>query len=219
MIKLVHLFVLPIITVVSYSAIKNIPQKDVAVVNNSVKPDYKPKLINAESVRLDTLSDITYIKKGTIQIGSERLTADEIAWDKRNETLTAKTATLKFANLKTVSDQYIIYDLKKRTYITTKTPGNKIVSNSAAYQLLSALPLRGDSITVSRTLDRTLLLTGKVNLGVDGYFIRAKGISAQNQSNILSAYFAVLYTKDNQVIKADHIDFDVISKEYKIINK
>jgi len=189
-----------------------------STVKNAPKPlsENKPKLISSESVRVDVKADISYIKQGKIEIGEDKLEAEEIAWDARNGLLTAKTATLKLANGKVVSDQYIIYDIKKRSYVTNSTPDNKIHVKSAAYQLLSKLTLTNDSIRVVSTMD-VVAIRADAKINIDGYKLKGNLITCKENSNVLTAHHASLTDRNGKVINAEELQFDILTKAYKII--
>jgi|GEM_PF-592646 len=183
---------------------------------NLAAKSISPKLLSSTDVRLDTKSDIVYIKNGVMEIGVNNLEADEIAWDKRNEKITAKNGKLKLPGVSTVFERYIIYDLKKDSYVTNRTPGNKIHTNSLAYDLLSKLFADDKSAKISKIMDR-VTLGGTIDLTLDGYRITAKVLEAGQNSEKITAHLASLTTKSGVKISGDMIEFDVVSKDYRVI--
>lgn len=178
--------------------------------------DNRPKLISSKSLRVDTKSDISYIKNGTIEIGGDRLSAEEIVWDARNKTLTAKTATLSLATGKIVSDKYIIYDIEKRTYTTNSSAENKIRIKSAAYQLLSRLTIANDSMKLVKVYDMIALMGG-ATINLDNYSLKGRLITGKENSNTLTVHDGTLTDKNGKVVSAEELEFDVATKKYKII--
>ncbi|RZL31950.1 MAG: hypothetical protein EOP00_34530 [Pedobacter sp.] len=174
------------------------------------------RLISSTAIRVDTKSDISYIKNAVMKIGAHDLEADEVAFDKRNKRITAKNGTLKLQNGSKVAERYIIYDLNKGTYITNSTQGNKIHVNSLAYDLLSKLYADFESYKISKIMDR-VVLAGKIDFTLDGFKINASVLEARQNSEKIIAHYASLTTKDGVKVIGDRVEFDAVTKDYKVL--
>jgi len=197
----------------TYKALK---AKGNVVQNTQAKIYPKPIIISSSNITVDTKYDVSYLKKGVISIGENRLTAEEIAFDKRNKKLTAKDAKLTLKSGITVAEKYIIYDVKKGTYITNKTPGNTIQVNSDAYELVTKLKADNDSLKMNTIMDKTLIVSGKVKLNIDKYLFNAKVVTVDKNSNIITAHVATLTTPEGYKISGDKIEYDALLKKYTV---
>lgn len=186
----------------------------VNIVQNRIYP--KPIILSSSNITVDTKYDVSYLKNGVVSIGENRLTAEEIAFDKRNEKLTAKDAKLTLKSGITVAEKYIIYDVKKGTYITNKTPGNTIHVNSDAYELVTKLKADNDSLKMNTIMDKTLIVSGKVKLNIDKYLFNAKVVTVDKNSNIITAHVATLTTPEGYKISGDKIEYDALLKKYTV---
>ena len=199
------------------------------------KLESKPKLISSATMNVDTKNNITYIKNGIMEIGDTKLEAEDITWDTNNGIITAKSATLITKNGDKIVSKSIIYDVRKGTYKAIAASGNNVIKSavtssyvvnkspevekptiSAAYQLLSKLKLNNDSLKMGTILDKTLFIRGNVKLNLDGYSLNGRVLTVDKDSNLITAHLATLINKDGSIINADVIEFDLISKNYKV---
>lgn len=196
------------------------------------KLESKPKLISSATMHVDTKNDITYIKKGVMEIGDAKLEAEDITWDTNNGIITAKSATLTSKNEDKLVSKSIIYDVKKGTYKAIAAAGNSGIKSSpyvvnkspevenptfsAAYQLLKRLKTNNDSLKMNIMLDKILLISGNVNLNVDGYALTGRVLQVDKDSNLITAHLATFTDKNGIKVSGDVIEFDLISKNYKI---
>ena len=209
---------------------KNTDQAEIVIETNSKTKQYaiklithyveKPRLVSSAGLVVDPKTQISYIKNGVMRISLGLISADEMIWDKTNETLKSKKATLEFTsghsqivdslyyNAKT--DKFIVYNVKKGD---TRIPR----PSSEAYQLLSKLNLNSDSIK-KRDIMGTMLLTGKINLNIDKYSLNAKVIKVDRNSNIITAHMASITDANGMKVNGDVIEFDVVSKKATIAN-
>jgi N-acetylmuramoyl-L-alanine amidase len=187
---------------------------DVNIVQNRIYP--KPIIISSSNITVDTKYDVSYLKNGVISIGENRLTAEEIAFDKRNEKLTAKDAKLTLKSGITVAEKYIIYDVKKGTYITNKTPGNTIQVNSDAYELVTKLKADNDSLHMNTIMNKTLMVSGKVKMNIDKYLFNAQVVTVDKNSNVITAHVATLTTPEGYKISGDKIEYNTLLKKYTV---
>jgi len=65
-------------------------------------------------------------------------------------------------------------------------------------------------------MDR-VTLGGTIDLTLDGYRITAKVLEAGQNSEKITAHLASLTTKSGVKISGDMIEFDVVSKDYRVI--
>lgn len=187
-------------------------------VKNSIEI-IKPILLRSTSITVDTRADINYIKNGVMEIGEKQLDAEEIAYDKRNQKLTAKNGKLKLENGSLVSEKYIIYDLKKNSYITNSTPGNKIQVNSVGTEFLTKLKKQNDSLKLINILDQPRLLMGAIVIQGTDYVLNAKLLEADPITNIIKAHLASVLLANGSKLSGDIIEYDIVSKNYKITNR
>jgi N-acetylmuramoyl-L-alanine amidase len=199
------------------------------------KSESKPKLISSTSMNVDTKNSITYIKNGIMEIGDTKLEAEGITWDTNNGIITAKSATLITKNGDKIVSKSIIYDVRKGTfkavaasgnsarkssttspYIVNKSPEIENPTISAAYQLLKSLKANNDSLKMNFMLDKILLITGKVNLNIDGYALTGRVMQVEKDSNLIKAHMATLTDRNGIKVSGDVIEFDLISKNYKV---
>ncbi|WP_165501683.1 M56 family metallopeptidase [Pedobacter frigiditerrae] len=219
-----------------YPAIK--PKKVTVLKSVGVAPaklESKPKLISSATMNVDTKNNITYIKKGIMEIGDVKLEAEDITWDTNNGIITAKIATIQFKNGDKVVSKSIIYDVKKGTYkalaasgniaakatipslyVVNKSPEIENPTISAAYQLVKRLKTNNDSLKMNLMLDKILLISGKVNLNVDGYALTGRVMQVEKDSNLITAHMATFTDKNGHKVNGDVIEFDLISKNYKV---
>ena len=64
--------------------------------------------------------------------------------------------------------------------------------------------------------DKILLISGKVNLNVDGYALTGRVMQVEKDSNLITAHLATFTDKDGIKVSGDVIEFDLISKNYKV---
>ncbi|MBB2146643.1 hypothetical protein GM921_14160 [Pedobacter sp. LMG 31464] len=176
----------------------------------------KPVIISSSSITVDTKYDISYLKKGVISIGENRLEGEEIAFDKRNEMITAKNAQLKLKDGIEVAEKYIIYDAKKGTYITNKTPGNTIQVNSDAYELVKKLKANNDSLQMNTIMNKTLMVSGKVKSNIDKYSFTAQVVTVDKNSNVMTIHAGTLTTPEGYKISGDKIEYNTLLKKYTV---
>ncbi|WP_316769288.1 M56/M15 family metallopeptidase [Pedobacter frigiditerrae] len=196
------------------------------------KLESKPKLISSATMNVDTKNDITFIKKGVMEIGDAKLEAEDITWDTNNGIITAKSATLTSKNGDKLVSKSIIYDVNKGTYkaiaatgnsglksspyVVNKSPEVENPTFSIAYQLLKGLKTNNDSLKKNIMLDKILLVSGKVSINVDGYALTGRVMQAEKGSNLITAHIATFTDKNGVKVSGDVIEFDLISKNYKI---
>ncbi|RYX91866.1 hypothetical protein EON78_06615, partial [bacterium] len=181
---------------------------DFSTKNNNVKDLVKTILIRSSSITVDTKADISYIRNGVMKIGEKQLEADEMAYDKRNEKLTAKNGKLKLENGSLVSEKYIIYDLKKNSYITNNTPDSKIQVNSGGAEFITNLKAQNNSLNLVNIFGQPRMLTGKVVVEADNYILNAKVLEAEPNSNIIKAHKASVFLNNGSILNGDIIEYD-----------
>ncbi len=127
-------------------------------------------------------------------------------------------AKLKTNEVRVVGDE-ISYNFKTKTGTIAATNSLRKVkpnSGSSAFELLSRLNYsKSDSIKVSKIMDTGIILTGKVKMTIDNNVIDARVVTATKDSNILTAYLGLLKTSNGTTIKAEMIEFDIVTKEVK----
>ncbi|MFD0939894.1 N-acetylmuramoyl-L-alanine amidase [Pedobacter boryungensis] len=189
----------------------------VNVVQNEQGKIYpKPMVYKALSITNDTKNNISYLKKGIMEIGENKLEGEEIAFDKRKETITAKNGKLTLKGGTEVAEKYIIYDIKKGTYITNKTPGNTIQVNSDAYELISRLKANNDSLKMNTIMNKTLIVSGNVKLNIDKFLFNAKVFTVDKNSDVIVAHVATLTTPEGYQISGDKIEYNTLLKKYTV---
>ncbi|MFA6275185.1 MAG: N-acetylmuramoyl-L-alanine amidase [Pedobacter sp.] len=176
----------------------------------------KPVIISSSNISVDTKYDVSYLKNAVISIGENRLKGEEIAFDKRNERLTAKNAQLKLKGGIEVAEKYIIYDVKKGTYITNKTPGSTIQVNSDAYELVTKLKADNDSLQMYTIMDKTLVVSGKVKSNIGKFSYIAKVVTVDKSSNIMTIHAGTLTTPEGYKISGDKIEYNALLKTFTV---
>lgn len=174
----------------------------------------KPVLLTSSKLTVDTKADVYYIKGGRMQVGKDIIEAENMIWDRKNGLLTADAATIKYANRDVVSGEKLEYDFKRGTSKMIRqfkyVPKDDLPSK--AYQLISKLKFNADSIKRSDMLG-DLLLRGNVKLNLDNYSLNAKVVKVDRGSNIITSYLGSIKNPDGVIIKADVIEFDMITKK------
>ncbi len=214
-----------------------------SVVNETIHIDQKeltkipikPVLISSSTMSVDTKNNVTYITKGLMEIGDAKLQAEDMTWDHNNEIITAKNATLTSKNGDKIVSKSIVYDLKKGAYsaiavagtirakssytspyVVNKSSDVEKPTISAAYTLLSKLKIANDSLRIRTMFDKTLMISGNVKLRVDGYGLTGRVLQVDKDSNLITAHLATFTDKDGIKVSGDVIEFDLISKNYKV---
>ncbi|RZK52675.1 MAG: hypothetical protein EOO91_18935 [Pedobacter sp.] len=65
-------------------------------------------------------------------------------------------------------------------------------------------------------MDRTLTVSGNVKLKIDGYALNGKVLQVEKDSNLIKAHMATFTDKNGYKVSGDVIEFDLISKNYKV---
>ena len=180
--------------------------------NDSLKRN-QPRLVNSASLTVDTKMDISYIKKGKMEVFDLVLDAEDMTYDMRNGMITAKTATLTTKEGKITKAESIVFDLKKGTYITDGTKGeaeklkSKILEDfTSKWQYLaqdSAVKTKDGFILYGNArikLDNDVVLTGKK-------------IEVNQKKNSITVYSGTIIESNNAPVEADRIEYDVLTKK------
>ncbi len=188
--------------------IKDDPKK----MNDSLKRN-QPRLVRSTSLTVDTKMDVSYIKKGKMEVFDLVLDAEDMTYDMRNGTITAKTATLTTKEGKITKAESIVFDLKTGTYTTDGTKGeaeklkSKILEDfTSKWQYLaqdSAVKTKDGFILYGNArikLDNDVVLTGKK-------------IEVNQKKNSITVYSGTIIESNNAPVEADRIEYDVLKKK------
>ena len=175
-----------------------------------------PKLISSAAATVNTRLDITYIKKGVMEIFGSVLEAEDITWDAKNGIVTAEKASLKANDGTVIMAKTIVFDLNKGTYQAAAPAGTVKPAPLETSKLFDKLQyFATDSIRTSK-IDGIVTLYGKARVEVDGRTIEAEKIEVNKKSNEIKAYQAVLMGPKEGIITADDITFNVLTKQLKV---
>ncbi|TKC12260.1 hypothetical protein FA048_01165 [Pedobacter polaris] len=162
----------------------------------------KPKLLKSTSLTVDTKSDIVYARNVIMQIGGNQLQADEIIWDKINETITSKNASIT-SKAGIISSESIIYDLKKGTYKAIQAKGDIVkVKNEISYSAK-------DSTKFDR-LNQIVYLYGKAEVSTKDNSFQGSSIAFNKKTNTIKVNGASIYDKKlKTMVKADSMYMNI----------
>lgn len=183
--------------------------------SSHTKTVQKPKILSADSIRINNSTRITTLKKALIELLGGKLEAEDVEMDSEMEMIKAKGAKYTREKGYLIKSDLMVFDMKKGTF-TVNNHTSKTQPSSAAFNLFSKLNfLKSDSIKVSKIMDNAIILTGKVKMKIDNYLINAKVVTANKDSNVITAYFGSLTNGNESTLKAEMIEFDLITKDIK----
>jgi hypothetical protein len=105
------------------------------------------------------------------------------------------------------------------SYVVNKSPEVEHPTFSAAYQMLKSMKTANDSLKLYNMGSSLLVLSGKVNLTLDGYSLKAITVTVNKDSYLFTAHVATLITPNGTKVSGDVIEFDLYSKKYKVIKE
>ena len=179
--------------------------------NDSLKRN-QPRLVNSASLTVDTKMDISYIKKGKMEVFDLVLDAEDITYDIRNGMLTAKTATLTTKEGKITKTESIIFDLKKGTYAIDGAKGEIEKEKLKAEENFNKKwdYLAQDSAV--KTKDG-FILYGNARIKLDDVVLTGKKIEVNQKKNTVVVYSGTIIESNNAPVEADRIEYDVLTKK------
>ncbi|WP_199136975.1 M56 family metallopeptidase [Pedobacter sp. ASV12] len=174
-----------------------------------------PRLISSSLARVDTHLNITYIKKGVMEIFGSILEAEDITWDAENSIITAEQASLKSKDGTMLMGKSIVFDLNKGTYYAGASGAIKPVAVENSKLMDRFQYFATDSIRTSKATG-IITLFGKARVEIDGRTIEAEKIDIDKKSNEIKAYQAVLMGPKEGVITANDITFNILTKQMTV---
>lgn len=172
-----------------------------------------PKLISSSRATVDTKANISYIKKGIMEIFGYVLTAEDIVWDSKNGIITAGQASLKAKDGTTLTTETIVFDLKKGTYKANPQSGHIQADSKDDLDLMKRLKYNAkDSISTSKTTG-VITLYGNAKVEIDGYVIEAKKIELDRINTRVRGYDASITIPNEGTSKVKQVDFDLKTKQ------
>lgn len=180
----------------------------------------KPRLIKSASMQVDANNEISYIKKGEMEIFDMVLLAEDMVYDQRAGRITAKTAELKSKNgQKTIKGESIIFDLNKGTYQVNEPKGEARSDKAAVLdELKDKLQyLAQDSIVNTKA---QLILYGNAELKIDDVVLKGKRIAVNKKNNLILVSQGTLLEPSQKIaVVADLIEYNITTKKGVIKNK
>lgn len=171
-----------------------------------------PKLISSAAATVNTRLDITYIKKGVMEIFGSVLEAEDITWDAKNGIITAAKASLKIEDGSVVSSKEIVFDLNKGTYDAVAPSGNIRSKPVEATNLMKQLEYYATDSIKNNKKEGLVTLYGKALVKIDGYSFEGDKIEIDSKKNLIRAYQVVFSMPNQGATKAKEVLFDVKTK-------
>lgn len=187
--------------------VKDGPKKD----SDSLKRN-QPRLVNSASLTVDTKMDISYIKKGKMEVFDMILDAEDITYDSRNGMITAKTATLTTKDGKVIKGESIVFDLKKGTYTTD---GVKDEVEKEKLKATENFNKKWDYLAQDSTVKTAngFILYGNARVKFDDVILTGKKIEVDRKKNTVTVYDGTIIESNNAPSKADRIEYNVLTKK------
>lgn len=192
-----------------------VAQEVVPTITQAVKKevDTLPKLISSSRALVDTKANISYIKKGVMEIFGYMLSAEDIIWDSKNGIITAQQASLKAKDGATITTGIIVFDLKKGTYKTKSLEGHIQADADEDHDLMKRLRYYAtDSIKTAKTTG-IITLYGNAKVEIDGYVIEAQKIELDRINTRVRGYDASITFPNEGTSKFKEVYFDLKTKK------
>jgi lipopolysaccharide export system protein LptA len=200
------------------AAVKNEPAK--------VSGPVEPKIISFSKLTGDVKSKTSYIENAVIDINNCILEAKYVEWDKANNKMIAKNASLKNSRQNVVvKSNLITFDLNKGGYSIdigdeTKTDNDleKLI-NSIAHDDIDDNSKVGysaaDSVKISK--DRSIIsLFGNAKVFYNKTMLSGSKIVYNKNKSSVMVNNATMVSSDNKVVKADSLYFDLKTAKAKL---
>lgn len=187
--------------------VSNHPKKN----NDSLKRN-QPRLITSASMMVNAKMDISYIKKGKMEVFDMVLDAEDITLDTRNGMITAKTATLTTKEGKITKAESIVFDLNKGTYTTG---GTKDEVEKEKVKAEGDFNKKWNYVAQDSTVKTTdgFILYGNASVKLDDVVFKGKKIEINQKKNTVIVYEGVMTKPNNEPVKFDKIEYNVLTKK------
>lgn len=176
-----------------------------------------PRLVSSAAATIDTRLNISYIKKGVMEIFGSVLEAEEITWDNQNGIITAEKASLKMEDSSVVASKKMVFDLNKGTYSAVNASGSFKSKPVETIDLIKRLEYHATDSIKNNKKEGLITLYGKALVKIDGYSFEGDKIEINCKKSLIKAYNAVFTVPNEGTAKAKEVLFDLNTKHGVVI--
>lgn len=195
-------------------------KKGTYTINNEEKPNHqdslkrnRPWLIKSASMQVDTKKQISYIKKGEMEIFDMMLVAEDITYDQLNGVVTAKTAALKSKDgKKDINGETIVFNLGDGTYTVSKSKGEVDTDKATILQEFRDKLQYAASDSI-RTNNVSMMLYGDAKVKLDDIVLKGEKIEIDAKKNSIIVYKGSMSEAKKIILNADRIDYNFLTKK------